>query len=125
MLILLVLTFLISLLSIFFLHFLRLTRLFKGSNVSEENTGVHDSLPQVGGKEIDKVFPARVMVLKGGHNAVAKHHEEAAKTNEVAEHAPTTHDKSREESTDRCCQRGNYKSHASFGSRVEENDLEE
>jgi hypothetical protein len=99
--------------------------LFKRSNVSEENTGVYDSLAEICGKKIYKVFPARVMVLKGGYNAVAKHHEEAAKTNEVAEHTPMTHDKSREESTDRCRQRGNYKSHAGFGSGVEENDLEE
>jgi hypothetical protein len=99
--------------------------LFEGSNVGEQNTGIYDSLPKVGREKIHKVFPTRVMVLKGGHNAVAKHHEEAAKTNKVAEHAPTTHDKSREKSTDRCRQRGNYKSHAGFGSRVEENNLEE
>jgi len=105
--------------------FSRLTRLLKGSNVGEQNTGVYDSLPKVGGEKIHKIFPVRVMVLNGGHNAVAKHHEKATKTNKVAEHTPTTHDKSRKESANRCCQRGNDKSHASFGSRVEENDLEE
>ena len=99
--------------------------MFKRSKPRKQDTRVHDTLTQIGGEDVEKVLPARVLKSQRRDKGVAKDHQERSNAHKCDELSPSRHDDAGDETADGRCEGGDGESGACFGGRVEEDDLEE
>lgn len=91
----------------------------------KQDARVHNSLAEVGGENVNKIFPARVLEGKRGNQGVAQDHQEGSSADKRDKLSPARHDNAGNEATNGRGQRWDSEPGTGGGGGVEEDDLEE